>query len=1019
MRLSPIVVVLFLCSTTLLAAGPDASRDKLLSAPGITYYQNDKTERVQYVAGRLADPVAPGTEVAATFKFFEDHKETFRMKNPSEELKVRRLDVDPLGMRHIRMGQAYKGLPVIGGELIAHYSSDGGLKAVNGAFIEEIALDPTPGIDAARAGQLAQADLESFFGTGRLDTPELVVFPWEGETYLAWRVFVFSESPMGNWEYFVDAKRSEIIFKANRIKDVEAIGTGISVMGDTRNHIDTDFNGSDYDMIDYTRQAANDPHGHGGQMPAGNYIITHIAGSSLPGTMATDADNLWNAASQAAAVDGHVYTALVYDWLLAELGRNSFDDAGASMIVSVDYSAEGDNNAYWNGYQMVIWSAGTGWRSLAGCPDVIAHEWGHAVTEYTSNMIYQKESGALNESFSDMMGAAFEFAHPSYDTPDWLMGENGTLSGTGFRSMSNPTAYGDPDTYGGTNWVNVDGCSPNDFNDYCGVHTNSGVGNKWFYLLSDGGTHNSVAVTGIGVVNAMQVAYRANAFYWTENVTYSEAAYTSLAAADDLDGSGIWAIQVADAWEAVGVAMPAPELVFSYPSGTPSLLTPGVEATFDVDISATYDGTVVSASGALHYRIDGGSIQTVSMVELGPGQYRATLPAINCVQYIEYLVEAYETTSGQFLDPGVNEWLYASPGTDQVLLFEDDFETDKGWNAQGDWGRGTPTGGGGDHGGPDPSSAYSGSNVYGYNLNGDYPDYLVETHLTSPAIDCSDASNVSIEFQRWLGVEQPVYDHAYVRASSDGTNWVTVWENETEITDYSWVSMDVDISAVAAYESTVYIRFTMGYTDGGWRYCGWNVDDVQVTAYECNGAIEDADTDGVADLLDNCPQDYNPGQENTDTDSYGDACDLCPGFHDDFDVDDDGVPNGCDQCNGHDDNIDDDSDTVPDGCDNCPEVANPGQEDIDGDDIGDACCCQGTVGDANADGSPEPTIGDVTILIDHLFVNGTPLECYLEGDINQSGGLGATSTDITIGDVTGLIDYLFIAGESATLPDCQ
>jgi thermolysin len=1007
-----------MCSTTLLAAGPDAARSKLLSEPGISFYQNGETERIQYVSGRLTDPVAPGTEVAATFRFLEENKETFRMKNPSEEMKVRRLDVDHLGMRHVRMGQAYQGLPVIGGEMIAHYTSDGILKAINGTFIEEISLNPDPGIDATQAGQVARDDLESFFGDGRLETPELVVFPWEDQNYLAWRMFIFSESPMGNWEYFVDAKRGDVIFKANRIKDVEAIGTGTSVMGDARSHIDTDYDGSEYDMIDYTRQAGNDPHGHGGQMPDGNYIITHIASSSLPGTMATDPDNLWNDAAQASAVDGHVYTALVYDWLLAEFGRNSFDDAGASMIVSVDYNAEGDNNAYWNGYQMVVWSYGPGWRSLAGCPDVIAHEWGHAVTDNTSNLIYQKESGALNESFSDMMGAAFEFAHPGYDSPDWLMGENGTVSGTGFRSMSNPTAYNDPDTYGGSYWVDVIYCFPSDQNDYCGVHTNSGVGNKWFYLLSDGGTHNGVIVTGIGVENAMQIAYRSNSFYWSSSTNYSEAAYATISAAHDLDGSGVWAAEAANAWEAVGVAMPAPTLVFSYPSGTPSLLEPAVETTFEVDVSATYDGSVVSGSGALHYRIDSGPIETVSMVELSPNHYQATLPALNCAQNIRYMVEAYETTSGQFLDPGPNQWLLASPGTDQITVFEDDFETDKAWVFAADWDRGTPTGGGGEYGGPDPTFAYSGTNIYGYNLSGDYPNNLSQRHLTSPAIDCSGLSNVHVNFQRWLGVESPAYDHAYIKVSNNGGTWTTVWENETEITDDFWVPMDVDISSVAANRSTVFIRFTMGTTDGGWRYCGWNIDNVQVTAYECNGFIDDADADGVADQIDNCPDDYNPDQVDIDGDDVGVACDVCFGYDDALDGDGDTVPDGCDVCVGYDDALDEDSDTVPDGCDNCPSVANPGQEDVNGDEIGDACCCEGIVGDANADGTYEPTIGDVTLLIDHLFINNEPLDCYTESDVNQSGGTSPIPDDITIGDVTALIDYLFIAGESATLPDC-
>jgi len=75
-----------------------------------------------------------------------------------------------------------------------------------------------------------------------------------------------------------------------------------------------------------------------------------------------------------------------------------------------------------------------------------------------------------------------------------------------------------------------------------------------------------------------------------------------------------------------------------------------------------------------------------------------------------------------------------------------------------------------------------------------------------------------------------VYDHAYVRVSTDGSNWTTIWENEEEITDHSWHYQRFDISDIADSQPTVYLRWTMGPTDGGWRYCGWNIDDVEIWA---------------------------------------------------------------------------------------------------------------------------------------------------------------------------------------------
>jgi len=180
-----------------------------------------------------------------------------------------------------------------------------------------------------------------------------------------------------------------------------------------------------------------------------------------------------------------------------------------------------------------------------------------------------------------------------------------------------------------------------------------------------------------------------------------------------------------------------------------------------------------------------------------------------------------------------------------TLQYEWNMSSNPGWTTQGEWAYGTPTGGGGDYGNPDPTSGHTGSAVYGYDLNGDYANYLSETHLTSGAIDCTDMGQVSLKFWRYLNVEQPVYDHAYVRVSNDGSSWTTVWENTTEVTDSSWTQVEYDISAVADGESTVYLRWTMGETDSGWTYSGWNIDDVQIWGLD-SGTVPPTDTVQVA-----------------------------------------------------------------------------------------------------------------------------------------------------------------------------
>jgi hypothetical protein len=213
----------------------------------------------------------------------------------------------------------------------------------------------------------------------------------------------------------------------------------------------------------------------------------------------------------------------------------------------------------------------------------------------------------------------------------------------------------------------------------------------------------------------------------------------------------------------------------------------------------------------------------------------------------------------------------------------------------------------------------------------------------------------------------------------------------------------------------------------------------------------DADSDGIPDGCDIC----SGFDDNVDTDADGvpDGCDICAGFDDNLDADNDGVPDGCDGCpndefktdpglcgcgvadtdtdadrvpdcndlcEGFDDSVDPDADGIPSGCDNCPDDANPDQIDNNGNQIGDFCetCCRGMVGDANGNGGVEPTIGDVSAIIDMLFITEVDVPCFAEADINQSGGFAPTRLAITIGDISLLIDYMFISEGTWPLFDC-
>lgn len=327
------------------------------------------------------------------------------------------------------------------------------------------------------------------------------------------------------------------------------IGRGTGVMGDAKTHLDAYTTCSAYNLMDRTRRANNNIHGHGGAMRSDQSVLTWRYPSTSP---MTDADNIWTSSTQASGVDAHVYAGRVYDYLKSALGRNSYDGTGSSMVSQVDNSTM-NNNASWSpsAKRVTFYTVTSGHRSMAGAFDVVAHEWGHGVTQFESNLVYQKEPGALNEAFSDMLGVAAGY-WTGID-PDWLMGENYNTSGVPVRNIMNPNDRGQPATYiDDPYWYNVVGCTPSSGNDYCGVHRNSGVPNKAFYLLAQGGTFNGVSVTGIGLAGAMRVMYRANAYYWTSSTTFLTAKQGCMTAANDLGGS-TWRTRAANAWLAVRV----------------------------------------------------------------------------------------------------------------------------------------------------------------------------------------------------------------------------------------------------------------------------------------------------------------------------------------------------------------------------------------------------------------------------------------------------------------------------------
>jgi len=180
----------------------------------------------------------------------------------------------------------------------------------------------------------------------------------------------------------------------------------------------------------------------------------------------------------------------------------------------------------------------------------------------------------------------------------------------------------------------------------------------------------------------------------------------------------------------------------------------------------------------------------------------------------------------------------------EIVIAKWDFDTDPGWSTEGDWSFGVPAG----HEGiisSDPNSGFTGENVYGYNLYGNYHNYMPVYYLRTTSIDCSGYDNVHLGFMRWLGVESSRFDNASIEVSNDGNNWTTVWANpNSALSDTYWVRVMYDISEVAAFNSAVYIRWAMGPTDLSVTYAGWNIDDVAIVSFANPPSTAETDTDG-------------------------------------------------------------------------------------------------------------------------------------------------------------------------------
>ncbi|TDR41099.1 vibriolysin [Tahibacter aquaticus] len=528
------------------------STETRAQALGFTSVSRGENGRTDLLAGKTTLRAVDSDAVSALFQ-----GELGRLVGLSatDSVRVHSVTTTADGRRFHRSRQEYRGVPVWGDGLVVQTDAAGTVEAVFGSAIpvSNLAVDnPRAASElyaeavrtvALNDGAEVRAAAAAARGFRYTRAPELSVYAADGHApTLAWDADIAYEGVSGRplaARVFVDARTGALLNSYTYVQD--AINRAVHNL---------------------------------------NNACVSASGSGLPGPLAmseggSSADSVVNQAYRNAG--------RVYWWFRDAFGRDSYNGAGAKITVSVKATFQGNSgcsgdNAYWSGSQIAMGNGGSTFYDMNSEPDVIYHELGHAVTQSTSNLVYQKQSGGMNEASSDIYAAAVEAwmntvsGEPgagtavSY-TPDantWKLGEGLMRNGTAaLRFMNDPKADGRSlDHY--TQYTQQYGsCTPSQQNDQCGVHLSSGIVNLAFYLLTTGGTHprgaSSVQVTAIPFDRAIKYLYESHTSILQANDTFARLrnAMMTRARANGTVGA-CDEVRVGQAWDAVGVTGTAP-----------------------------------------------------------------------------------------------------------------------------------------------------------------------------------------------------------------------------------------------------------------------------------------------------------------------------------------------------------------------------------------------------------------------------------------------------------------------------
>jgi Zn-dependent metalloprotease len=480
---------------------------------------------------------------------------TAALRGIADELVVSQVRVDELSMAHTRVQQRVRGVPVFGGEAIAHFRSNGELFTITDDLVPNIIIDTTPAITRDAAIDMALSEYGCRACLTAAPSGDLWILRHEGMDHLVYRVQlrrIDGTAATALPVFFVDAHGGYVVLAYDNLQT----GTGSSLYSGNIS-IGTSFNAGtgQYYLENLVRRV-------------GTFDLRNLTSTGTVFRF-VDPDDLWNGSTQRAAVDAHFGAERYLDYLLSVHGRNGINgiggpfwasahDGSGGLISAIVHYGSNYNNAFWDSSGVMVYGDGDGENfSPLVAVDIAGHEMTHGVTQYTAGLIYQGESGALNESWSDVMGAMLERNVKGASTNTWKLAEEAytpNLAGDALRYMDNPhqatekgfTPDDDPDHYS----ERYTGTADNG-----GVHINSGVSNKAFYLLAQGGTHHrGGSMTGIGADQAARIWFVALTSYMTSTTNFASARTATQNAAGALYGAGSpQQLAVASAWCLVGV----------------------------------------------------------------------------------------------------------------------------------------------------------------------------------------------------------------------------------------------------------------------------------------------------------------------------------------------------------------------------------------------------------------------------------------------------------------------------------